>query len=357
MAGKYADRKIVLILGAGCTRSENTNKKPPLDKGFFRESLGTNKNEVNAIREHFKNHYHLDICDRNQGYDSLEYVMVRLYADSYEPSLGKTAYTHFLNLVKLFNKRLADTTNAIKPVRRSKLFRLIVHFLNEGADPANISIITFNQDIHIEKTLDSIESCAKYQKFKPLLNFPHCYKLPSADTSSPKGSTKTFAPGEPDSKGIEIMKLHGSLNWYSLHTSNRPQKGPLFNPDRKLHITTRKEIDSEMKYAGKHKKQHTFPVIIPPLSHKSEIFHPTIADLWTEASEKLENATDAVIFGYSCPEVDHASENLLRRTLHSRKLETFSIVDISSEVVARFADLTKQKRIYYYSSIDSYLNS
>ncbi len=337
MAGKYADRKIVLILGAGCTRSENTNKKPPLDKGFFRESLGTNRNEVKAIQQYFVDHYGLDICE---AHDSLEYVMVRLYADSDEPSLDKTAYNHFLSLVKLFNKRLADTTNAIKPARRSKLFRLIVHFLNEGAEPANISIITFNQDIHIEKTLDSIESCAKYQKFKPLLNFPYCYKLPSANTSRPEGSTKTFALGEPDSKGIEIMKLHGSLNWYSLHKSNQIPKKALFNPDRKLHITTRKEIDSEMKYAGR-KSQDTFPVIVPPISHKSAIFHPSIADLWPEASEKLENATDAVIFGYSCPEVDHASENLLRRTLHSRELETFSIVDISSEVVARFADLTR----------------
>ena len=364
MSKKYEGRKIVLILGAGCTYSEGTRgNQPPLDRNFFQESLRKNKNNVKPIQKYFMENYGLDICARNQKYDSLEYVMVRLFADSNDPSMKQSAYKNFLNLIKLFNKRLADTTNRVKPHPRSSLFKLIVNFLNEGAKPKDICIITFNQDIQIEKTLDAIETYDKYQQFKPLLNFPYCYiassnrKITSDRITGPRRSTETFAQGISENKGIQILKLHGSLNWYSLHKSPKVSVGTLFKQDKKLLITTRKEIDPEMQYAGGKRHQYTFPIIVPPVSHKSAIFHSTISRLWPGASEKLENATDIVIFGYSCPEADHESSNLIQRTLGSRKLETFSIIDPSPEVFTRFWELTRQERVFYYSSVNSFLRA
>ena len=131
----YEGRKIVLLLGAGSTRSEGIRGNlPPLDNNFFTESRRTNKEEVESIREYFGDNYNLDICDNDRGYDSLEYVMVRLFADSNDTSIKQIAYKNFLNLIKLFNRRLADTTNEIKPHPKSNLFRIIVSFLYEGAD-------------------------------------------------------------------------------------------------------------------------------------------------------------------------------------------------------------------------------
>ncbi len=199
-SNKYEGRKIVLILGAGCTRSQKTGgNKPPLDGNFFRESRRTNRRnrrDIEMIQKYFNLHYKLDICDRNQGYDSLEYVMVKLFADSNDLSMREAAYKNFRSLIKLFNRRLANTTNEIKPSARSKLFKLIVGFLNEGAKPEDISIITFNQDIQIEKTLDCIENHKDYKKYWPLLNFPHCYQIDFTDTTSPKSSTNIFKKGD-----------------------------------------------------------------------------------------------------------------------------------------------------------------
>ena len=362
---RYEGRKIVLILGAGCTYNEGIKgKEPPLDKGFFQIANRTNKSDVEPIRRYFVDYYNLDICSGDQRpYDSLEYVMVRLFADANALSMGKVAYEIFLSLIKLFNKRLADTTNRVKPHPRSSLFKLIVNFLNEGAKPKDICIITFNQDIQIEKTLDAIEIYDKYQQFKPLLNFPYCY-LPSSDymiepdrITGPKNSTATFAKGDSEEQGIQILKLHGSLNWYSAHGSKNVDIDELFDPDKRLQFTRRRTIHPEMRYGSGERRQYTFPIIVPPVSHKSAIFHSTISRSWPGAEERLQNANDVVIFGYSCPETDHESSNLIQRTLGSRKLETFSIIDPSPEVFTRFWELTRQERVFYYSSVDSFLRA
>ena len=364
MSKKYEGRKIVLILGAGCTYNEGIKgKEPPLDKGFFQIANRTNKSDVEPIRRYFVDYYNLDICNGDQRYGSLEYVMVRLFTDANALSMGKVAYEVFLSLIKLFNKRLADTTNRVKPHPRSSLFKLIVNLLNEGAKPKDICIITFNQDIQIEKTLDAIENYDKYQQFNPLLNFPYCY-LPSSNymieperITGPKNSTATFAKGDSQEQGIQILKLHGSLNWYSAHGSKNVDIDELLDPNKRLQFTRRRTIHPEMRYGSGEKSQYTFPIIVPPVSQKSAIFHSTISRLWPGAEDKLKNATDVVIFGYSCPEADHESSNLIQRTLGSRILETFSIIDPSPEVFTRFWELTRQERIFYYFSADAYLRS
>lgn len=151
--------------------------------------------------------------------------------------------------------------------------------------------------------------------------------------------------------------MHGSLNWYSRHNSKDVKATTLFNPKKKLYLTKRKEIHPEMEYVGGSRVQYTFPIIIPPVPHKSAVFPSAISHLWAEAEDRLNYATDVVIFGYACPEADHESANLIQRTLKSKKLDAFSIIDPSPEVFTRFLKLTEQERVFYCSSVDSYLRS
>ena len=98
LSKKYEGRKIVLILGAGCTRSQGQGisiNRPPLDKNFFHESFKTDETTVKSIQEYFQKNYDFNICARNEGYDSLEYVMVKLFVDSYDVSMGGEADNHF----------------------------------------------------------------------------------------------------------------------------------------------------------------------------------------------------------------------------------------------------------------------
>ena len=72
---------------------------------------------------------------------------------------------------------------------------------------------------------------------------------------------------------LRVLKLHGSLNWYSTHTSSTPSRTAMFRPERRLSVTRRKTIAPDMALAGKARKVYTLPVIVPPVTHKSSVLH------------------------------------------------------------------------------------
>jgi hypothetical protein len=89
------------------------------------------------------------------------------------------------------------------------------------SSPEDLTIIKFNQDIQIEKALDAIGR-TKSRAGKGIFAFPGCYRLPfkgdhGSDLRSddrPFGNDKSFSG--------RSLKLHDSLNWYSVHNTPNP---------------------------------------------------------------------------------------------------------------------------------------
>ena len=100
----------------------------------------------------------------------------------------------------------------------------------------------------------------------------------------------------------------------------------------------------------------TFPVIVPPVVHKSGILHQSLRPLWQIAEEKLREADRVIVFGYSCPPNDWESANLIARALSANKraIET-SIIDPDPGVVLRYKGLGNLRSLNYYTSADAYL--
>lgn len=318
--------KVSLVIGAGATLSDVMNrsksKRPPLDKGFFMNCRKDHSDEIILIDDYIKSHYGISIL--NNEFDSLEGVMTKLYADIYDPMLQKTAIGNFRNLIKIFNNRIAETTNNINITNQRYLYSIISRFLKDGVRPKNIKIITFNQDIQIEKTLEKLDETMSYKKFGKIFNFPYCYELDIERkniTSPTERTLEKFQVGnESGPKGIRILKLHGSLNWYSTHRSANFRPGALFNPNRPIRITTRKNINPNLSLVGR-KKQYTFPIVVPPVTNKSSILHNKIRPIWNNAERYLKESDMLIIFGYSCPPTDFESLNLLQRSIRGRKLK------------------------------------
>lgn len=120
-------KKLVLIIGAGATRSDAAQKSerhaPPLDKGFFHNALKAGATELSAIRRYVKDAYDFDPLESQR--DSLEDIIAIVYADIYNPQLETSAVSTFRTLIRLFNKRIAETTNPIKPTNRGNLYRIL----------------------------------------------------------------------------------------------------------------------------------------------------------------------------------------------------------------------------------------
>lgn len=350
--------KAVLLIGAGATLSDAPHvalwKRPPLDKGFFRGAQAAKAEHFDPVREYMKTHYSVDPL--NPRHDALEAVMATIYSDIYSPSsrVKGEATAAFRSLLRLLNQRLADTTNWMKPNPKGNVYRVIVKHLKAGYTPRGITILTFNQDLNIEKALAKLEGTPAWSSIKPLFNFPYCYRLPNYDLTKPPGGQAAFAAGDPNAQGIEVLKLHGSLNWFSTHVSKDPPPSALLNPARRLRITPRRAISTDMILRMK-RKVYTFPVVVPPVVHKAAILHSALSGIWKRAMEVLSEADKVTIFGYSCPRADNESANLISRSLRQNKsLRYLTVIDPSAEAFARYAEVTGVGRIRWHRGAREY---
>lgn len=345
-------------MGAGATYSEAPQNSlinsPPLDKNFFSICKIKYPKDTNSIQEYFLKNYHKNIYSIQ--HDSLESVMSTIYTDVFDPRLKGDASKVFIELIHLFNRRLAFSTNRIKANHQRHLYRILVRLFDYAYDPKDISFITFNQDINIEKVLDYVQTIKKWQHLEPF-SFPRCYGLDMAGLATTGPSDKINCFVEPDNlpAKIKILKLHGSLNWYSTHNTNDFNPELFFNPDRTLQITKRKEIIHNMAYKNP-SKPYTLPVIIPPVNNKSAIMHNQLKLVWQKAEQKLRNATEIIFWGYSLPDLDFESRNLFIRNINeNKKIKTFVVIDTNSSVIKKYIDLLGLSDVKYYKDANVFI--
>jgi hypothetical protein len=348
--------KIVILLGAGATVSDVATRarttRPPLDKEFFSVARSAGYSaRVKLVRDYMEDTYGVDICESAR--DSLEQVMGQLYTDLFNPSLEPSSLPAFRGLIRLFNERLASTTNNIAATQKRYVYRILSHYLSRGAAPGDITIVTFNQVLQAEKILQLLASKKKWHRCaEQLFNFPHCYLLdiPQSRVTAPDVPEHALFPRhEAVEDRLLVLKLHGSLNWYSTHNSREPSPQAMFKASRVLRITRRKDIYVDMTISGPSRSQHTLPLVIPPVSHKSAVLHDSLKGVWAEAERRLTHATEIVIFGYSCPALDFESTNMLRRSqLHPDHRRTISLIDPDAATARRYITLLQPKRLIYY---------
>jgi hypothetical protein len=354
-----------MLLGAGATVSDVASRpwtaRPPLDRRFFALSRRAGRYaQVQRIASYMRSTYDVDIL--NPLEDSLEQVMGRLYTDLLNSNLENSARPAFMPLLRLFNERLAYTTNNIAATQQRFVYRILSYYLSSGTAPGDITILTFNQDLQAEKILELLASKAKWRRHADeIFNFPGCYGLtiPAERVTEPTSSSpgELFADSPPVANSIRVLKLHGSLNWYSTHNSRSPSTSAMFNPSRALRVTRRRAIYTDMTISGPSRTRHTFPLVIPPVTHKSAVLHDAIKPVWTEAEDRLKEADHLVIFGYSCPALDFESSNMLRRSsqLTSTRTRTISLIDPDPGTATRYVDLLQPSKLSYYPSAADFL--
>lgn len=353
------DTKLVLVLGAGATYAESPKSPskyvPPLDKDFFSSCNHIYPDQVNEIKNYFLNNYHRDIF--NEKNDSFEQIMSTVYTDIFDPRMKKDASKTFVLLIKLFNKRLADSTNKIKINSRRQLYRVVTKYLEAGYNPKNIAFITFNQDIQIERTLDFINNIKRWKKLE-IFSFPRCYSLDMAGMETTGPSNKNDCFYEPDDlpAKIKIYKLHGSLNWFSAHDSEEFNPELFFDPTRRLKITRRRKLYPDMRYSNP-AKPFSLPVIIPPVNNKSSVMHNKLKLLWINTENILKKANEIIFWGYSLPDLDFESKNLFTRNMKDNpKLKKVSVINPDSSVVKKFIDMLELNQLCYYSDANRFIS-
>jgi hypothetical protein len=344
--------KVVLILGAGATLSDVATRpmkeRPPLDRGFFRIAKTAHPGLAGTVASYMAQVYEYDIYATDT--DSLERVMGQIYTDTFNPGLSEGARLAFRALLRLFTRRVADTTNDIHPTRQRWLYRILSRFLAAGVPPDDISIITYNQDLQVEKTLCLLAERTRWSSMaEQIFNFPGCYELGPHQVTSPSwGEPELFDEVEDVDGCIRILKLHGSLNWFSTHTSAAPSQSAMFNPKRVLRITRRRIVPPDLTMTRK-RSTYALPIVVPPVTHKSSVLHDDLRKVWKSAEDALDEADELIVFGYSCPPLDFESANQLRRS-QIRSRAKVSVIDPDGHIAARYIDLLMPDSLAYYRS-------
>lgn len=255
--------------------------------------------------------------------------MTTLYNDvifsdnSKKDSSQKNKSKMFANLVDFLNQEIASTTNKIIIDSSLILYKLIRYYLRSGIKPQNFTIITFNYDLLVEKILDYINQKKDFLGSGTIFSFPSCYSVDLISNSSFNSKDK-FSISR-SKEGIKVLKLHGSLNWYSTHKTRNPSPSQMFKRTRAVRIDSEKEIQVYRLLDGK--KDYMLPVIIPPINSKSLILPKAIAPIWKNAESALREADIVTIYGYSCPEMDFESSSMIRRCLNECSSKQISIID------------------------------
>lgn len=351
--------KLVFILGAGATLSDVATRplkeRPPLDRGFFKIAKIAHPTLAGTVASYMKSVYGYDIYATDA--DSLERVMGQIYTDTFNPGLKRQALRAFRSLLRLFNRRVADTTNDIRPTRQRWLYRMLAGFLSAHIAPKDISIITYNQDLQVEKSLCLLAERSRWSALSSqIFNFPGCYSLGPHTVTSPTLKTEElFSQSEPVEGCIKVLKLHGSLNWYSSHTSATPSQNAMFNPRRTLNLTTRRIIPPDMTVTGR-RSTHALPIVVPPVTHKSSVLHDDLRTVWRSAEDALDKADELIVFGYSCPPLDFESANQLRRSQLKSQAKV-SVIDPDGNIAARYIDLLKPESLAYYRTAKSFIGA
>lgn len=356
--------QVVVLIGSGATRAQVRAKtaqlhKPPLDKGFFTpvRSGANNSPQLSTVQGYLKQYYGYADIHRSE-INSFESVASILYSDAHSSRTQANAYPAFLDLLQLLSKRIADTTNQINMQGHNLLAKFLSYLVSRyGAD--NVSIITFNYDLQIERALLHIQS-RRTATTRGLFKFPGCYRLPSHTIRRVFGTNVLVSERDLDDAhdGVPILKLHGSLNWYSGYNSKVPSQRQFFRGDRAFRIANVASLPNwpiGVRTPAR-RNFYGYPILVPPVPHKSSLFHDQVRDLWLSASSTLAAAEDLYIFGYSCPPSDQEAANLIRSTAGiNSSMVRLTIIDPDTNVIRRFASLTEARSIDWYRYIGDFL--
>ncbi len=341
--------KTILLLGAGVTRSARPkaplSQRAPLDADFFEIAEAVQKSGCGKVLECLRSL----VGEYTESLrKSLETSSTYLYIKALDSNSGSPYHLGFLDLLSLLGTVLARTTNTIPVGPRTLVYRFLVSELNRVASPEDLSIITFNYDLLLERTLQSIATHGHPNTFA----FPGCYRLDGLSRVEKVNGLKSFDKVGFDHVGVALLKLHGSMSWHSTHTSRQPTNAALMNPKRSLNVVDTPEVSSPLSWKRGGKNVHLKPIIVPPVSGKRGMLQKDVVALWAKAGAALQNAERVVIAGYSCPPLDLESRILISENMRSTSTaKRVYVIDPNPAAAVKFLELCGVDHITIYTSI------
>lgn len=216
-------------------------------------------------------------------------------------------------------KYIHASVNEYEP--NEKTFVLLKEFLKYCAEN-KILIITFNYDLFLEKAIDDIGENIRYDYGVSL-------------KSSPYETEKINIGSYADELKMEILKPHGSFNWFSLkQLENSNIEDIILVSQKDEYIELYNEI----------------PLYVPMTNTKHKYFNGNFYKIiWKKMKYYLENSKEINFIGYGFPRTDF--DNLVFFCEFKEKIKDIVIYD-EKEGVEREENTKRLEQIFDKSNIE-----
>lgn len=176
---------------------------------------------------------------------------------------------------------------------RRTLYDMLVDYGLNISD--QISFITFNYDLLLDKavSINDRDLIGDYAvPFAKVFNFDRYERI----------LRNKRLPSD-----VDILKLHGSLNWAVCTACSAPHLAYYWRYTRlpQFHCSCCQALLA--------------PVLVPPSYRKSIGKYPFLADVWRKAQEVVGQADEIIVIGYSFPEADLEARWLFKKALFGRR--------------------------------------
>ena len=313
--------KTTILVGAGASLAEalpkhpNKTQTPPLDATFFELCRLAKYPGQKSVSDYMRTEFGINPFDGGYG---MEEVFNYVYSEAFSPTPSSLCIDAYWNLLGLYRQAISATTNPLKGKSRAGVGHVLRSLLEHNSD-RDISFVTFNQDLLIEKAIEYTKSTAKYRQLP--WNIKLTYDIPFKKIVGVKNNPTPF--NTTDASSIKVLKLHGSMNWVYQVRSGQDPKNSIRKPNTELTIVNDSKIwDRLTTTVSGPKRTRTLdliPLIVPPIYEKSSYFKDTLSPVWDTTRKTLRETQELVIFGYSFPDADFASKSIIRNCLHHNK--------------------------------------
>jgi hypothetical protein len=365
--------RIVVVLGAGASLANALHfhaqrmqsSRPPLDTTFFDVMQGLGIAFTTPLHDYLAGLLGHDPTSEDLRQLRMEDFFKDLYFDFQESPGSTRLRTAYTDLVLLYQRVLRETTNWL--CKDSRTGAPIGRLLAAAADHADeVTIVTFNHDLVIENEI------YRRARLRPRWCIERGYGTFSdgVKMAVPTSSSVRGFPAHDDdvcdhSRPIEVLKLHGSLNWTVRLGGSSPTARTLSGEAgaRDVYVVTFREAMASLAWStprarGRGRRTwDLWPVIIPPIYAKQAL-RRRVQQVWSDAHTALKECSRVVFFGYSLPMIDIEAEKLFERGIaENRKLKWADVINPDPASAQRYAGLKPVVPIRWYPSPEYFIDA
>ncbi|HEB9344428.1 TPA: hypothetical protein RZK20_000954 [Campylobacter coli] len=221
----------------------------------------------------------------------------------------EASYLEKINKISKFFIELLKTKEIDK---NNKYILNLSQYINDN----KCTCITLNYDLLLEEILFLTHKIDSYDVF---------YKIPIKQIDERKNTKSNnygfnFYQGDfnINNNFVEIIKLHGSINWYCDQAYSNSQ------------------IYSFMEKVDRYKDElfvDLKPLIIPPILDKTNNYnHILLRSLWKKAFKAIQKAKNIYIYGFSFPITDLSVVYLFKSALQNKQDYKIYVINTKSHI-------------------------